>query len=296
MDHDRGDAGGREEGRRGRRFRPGVASAKEAEALAKASIFQATSEKERLESAWKSARAACSLNARAETSHDHPPPGFSEDSRALPPLSRQPAAAARAAPTLPASTTSSASAMRASCTSPTRMRSCSRSISASPASISASARCRASRRIWSAAPFSTASASGPTAPTPMPSPVVDFEKAAARFGKLGGFAHLKTLIDRLRSDVGAGRSLLLDGGDLWQGTRPRQHHAGRRHGRGRQPARHRGDDRPLGIHLWREGAARQSRALQGRIPGAERLPHRGSRLQRRQGVRPRLGPRVQAVR
>src|SRR5438045_2906922 len=47
---------------------------------------------------------------------------------------------------------------------------------------------------------------------------IEFEKAAARFGKLGGFAHLKTLIDRLRSDVGPGRSLLLDGGDLWQGT------------------------------------------------------------------------------
>jgi S-sulfosulfanyl-L-cysteine sulfohydrolase len=47
---------------------------------------------------------------------------------------------------------------------------------------------------------------------------VEFEKAAPRFGKLGGFAHLKTLIDRLRNDVGEGRSLLLDGGDLWQGT------------------------------------------------------------------------------
>ena len=47
---------------------------------------------------------------------------------------------------------------------------------------------------------------------------IEFEKAAPRFGKLGGFAHLKTLIDRLRSDVGPGRSLLLDGGDLWQGT------------------------------------------------------------------------------
>ena len=43
---------------------------------------------------------------------------------------------------------------------------------------------------------------------------LDFEKSAARFGKLGGFAHLKTLIERLRNDVGAGRSLLLDGGDL----------------------------------------------------------------------------------
>src|SRR6202451_636158 len=47
---------------------------------------------------------------------------------------------------------------------------------------------------------------------------LDFEKSAARFGKLGGFGHLKTLVDRLRSDVGAGHSLLLDGGDLWQGT------------------------------------------------------------------------------
>jgi S-sulfosulfanyl-L-cysteine sulfohydrolase len=47
---------------------------------------------------------------------------------------------------------------------------------------------------------------------------LDFEKSAARFGKLGGFAHLKTLIDRLRGDAGAGRSLLLDGGDLWQGS------------------------------------------------------------------------------
>ncbi|GLR85750.1 thiosulfohydrolase SoxB [Bradyrhizobium iriomotense] len=46
----------------------------------------------------------------------------------------------------------------------------------------------------------------------------EFEKSAARFGKLGGFAHLKTLIDRLRNDVGEQHSLLLDGGDLWQGT------------------------------------------------------------------------------
>ncbi len=47
---------------------------------------------------------------------------------------------------------------------------------------------------------------------------IDFEKSAARFGKLGGFAHLKTLIDRLRSEVGSQRTLLLDGGDSWQGT------------------------------------------------------------------------------
>lgn len=47
---------------------------------------------------------------------------------------------------------------------------------------------------------------------------LEFEKASGRFGKLGGFAHLKTLIDRLRGEAGNGRSLLLDGGDTWQGT------------------------------------------------------------------------------
>ncbi|MDE5445921.1 thiosulfohydrolase SoxB [Bradyrhizobium sp. CSA207] len=46
----------------------------------------------------------------------------------------------------------------------------------------------------------------------------EFEKFAARFGKLGGFAHLKTLVDRLRSDAGEKHTLLVDGGDLWQGT------------------------------------------------------------------------------
>jgi S-sulfosulfanyl-L-cysteine sulfohydrolase len=47
---------------------------------------------------------------------------------------------------------------------------------------------------------------------------LDFQEAAHRYGRIGGFAHLKTLIDRLRSDAGAGHSVLLDGGDLWQGS------------------------------------------------------------------------------
>jgi sulfur-oxidizing protein SoxB len=47
---------------------------------------------------------------------------------------------------------------------------------------------------------------------------LDFEKSAARFGKLGGFAHLKTLIDRLRHEAGTDNTMLLDGGDLWQGS------------------------------------------------------------------------------
>ena len=45
---------------------------------------------------------------------------------------------------------------------------------------------------------------------------LDFEKAARTFGKLGGFAHLATLIKHLKaSRPGA---LLLDGGDTWQGS------------------------------------------------------------------------------
>jgi sulfur-oxidizing protein SoxB len=45
---------------------------------------------------------------------------------------------------------------------------------------------------------------------------LDFERAARRYGKVGGFAHLSTLVKRLKaSRPGA---LLLDGGDTWQGS------------------------------------------------------------------------------
>ena len=47
---------------------------------------------------------------------------------------------------------------------------------------------------------------------------LDFEQKAERLGKMGGFAHLKTLVDMLRSVVQPGHSMLLDGGDLWQGS------------------------------------------------------------------------------
>jgi sulfur-oxidizing protein SoxB len=47
---------------------------------------------------------------------------------------------------------------------------------------------------------------------------LDYQEAAHRYGRMGGFANLKTLIDRLRADASANNSLLLDGGDLWQGT------------------------------------------------------------------------------
>ena len=45
---------------------------------------------------------------------------------------------------------------------------------------------------------------------------LDFTRAAQAYGKIGGFAHLATLVKRLRSEQPA--SLLLDGGDSWQGS------------------------------------------------------------------------------
>ncbi|MBC7378729.1 MAG: thiosulfohydrolase SoxB [Burkholderiaceae bacterium] len=45
---------------------------------------------------------------------------------------------------------------------------------------------------------------------------LDFDEAARRYGKVGGFAHLATLVKRMKaSRPGA---LLLDGGDTWQGS------------------------------------------------------------------------------
>ncbi|HEY8069293.1 MAG TPA: thiosulfohydrolase SoxB [Burkholderiales bacterium] len=45
---------------------------------------------------------------------------------------------------------------------------------------------------------------------------LDFVRAARTFGKVGGFAHLATLVKRLKADRPG--ALLLDGGDSWQGS------------------------------------------------------------------------------
>jgi len=47
---------------------------------------------------------------------------------------------------------------------------------------------------------------------------LNFPEAAEKYGAVGGFAHLKTLVDRIRAERGDGNSLLLDGGDTWQGS------------------------------------------------------------------------------
>ncbi len=46
---------------------------------------------------------------------------------------------------------------------------------------------------------------------------LNFEEAARKYGKVGGFAHLSTLIKQMQGPR-QGRSLLLDGGDTWQGS------------------------------------------------------------------------------
>jgi len=45
---------------------------------------------------------------------------------------------------------------------------------------------------------------------------LDFERAARAYGAMGGFAHLATLVKRLRAERSG--ALLLDGGDTWQGS------------------------------------------------------------------------------
>ncbi|UUZ76233.1 thiosulfohydrolase SoxB [Polaromonas sp. P1(28)-13] len=45
---------------------------------------------------------------------------------------------------------------------------------------------------------------------------LNFERAARQYGKVGGFAHLATLVKQLKA--GRPGALLLDGGDTWQGS------------------------------------------------------------------------------
>src|SRR5262252_8206394 len=46
---------------------------------------------------------------------------------------------------------------------------------------------------------------------------IDFPALAARYGRMGGYAHLATLVARVRGER-AGRTLVLDGGDALQGS------------------------------------------------------------------------------
>ncbi|MEA3513550.1 MAG: thiosulfohydrolase SoxB [Campylobacterota bacterium] len=47
---------------------------------------------------------------------------------------------------------------------------------------------------------------------------VNFEKNAEHMGRVGGFAQIKTVVDYLRESFGKEKTLLMDGGDTWQGS------------------------------------------------------------------------------
>jgi S-sulfosulfanyl-L-cysteine sulfohydrolase len=95
---------------------------------------------------------------------------------------------------------------------------------------------------------------------------VNFERAARRYGKVGGYAHLAALVKRLRA--ARPDALLLDGGDSWQGSATALWTEG---------ADMIGAQRLLGVDLmtahWEftYGAARVQRAVQKEIAPIEFL-------------------------
>ena len=78
---------------------------------------------------------------------------------------------------------------------------------------------------------------------------LDFTAAARTYGKVGGFAHLKTLVNKVRaSRPGA---LLLDGGDTWQGSATALWTNAPGHGRCQYCPGCGRHDASLGNDLWR---------------------------------------------
>ncbi|MCW9006036.1 MAG: thiosulfohydrolase SoxB [Gammaproteobacteria bacterium] len=47
---------------------------------------------------------------------------------------------------------------------------------------------------------------------------LNFDEASRQYGKVGGFAHLASLVKKVRAERGENNCLLLDGGDTWQGS------------------------------------------------------------------------------
>lgn len=47
---------------------------------------------------------------------------------------------------------------------------------------------------------------------------MDFEALAKKFGKMGGVAHMKTVLDTIRKERGEENCIFMDSGDTWQGT------------------------------------------------------------------------------
>lgn len=47
---------------------------------------------------------------------------------------------------------------------------------------------------------------------------IDFTELAEKYGQMGGFSHLATLADEVRTERGKDNCLFLDAGDTWQGS------------------------------------------------------------------------------
>ena len=103
------------------------------------------------------------------------------------------------------------------------------------------------------------------------SPISISSAAARAYGTIGGFAHLATLVKRLRAARPG--ALLLDGGDTWQGSATALWTQGQDMIDAQQAARRRHDDRPLGIHL---GAERVKEVVDKDFAGHDRF-HRAER-------------------
>ena len=109
---------------------------------------------------------------------------------------------------------------------------------------------------------------------------------------MGGYAHFATLIARLRAEAGASNTILLDGGDSWQGSWVAHDTQGAGMVR---LANLLGVD-AMTSHwemCYGEAAFRANLGkLKATYPRAERLLDRRGGVQRRAGVRRRYRPRV----
>jgi sulfur-oxidizing protein SoxB len=172
------------------------------------------------------------------------------------------------------------SATSACCTSPTAMPSCCRSTSASRTSTSVSATSSARCRIWSATPaqaFRLQAEHPRRARLHLP----EFRPGGKTYGKVGGFAHLATLVKRMKaSRPGA---LLLDGGDTWQGSGTALWTNAQDMVDACKALGVTCHDPALGIDLWR-GAGQGNRGKGFRRQDRHRRPERQDHRFRRPGV------------
>ena len=100
---------------------------------------------------------------------------------------------------------------------------------------------------------------------------LNFQQDAGRYGKVGGFAHIRTLVDRLRQSYGSEHTLLLDGGDTWQGSGTAYKTRGMDMVKAANLLGGGCDDRSLGVYLSPAGNTAKYSRFQRRVSGAKRI-------------------------